>query len=109
MPISPIGGVNYVNQNAPVHSAQVSNELAKDSFATLVNMSEFQAKEKAVEKLEKVNQTHEVSDEVKERQEEEKKHSKQHQEAQASEDEEEQQQTQEEFPKKNSHLLDLSI
>ncbi|MCV3436384.1 hypothetical protein L8W42_07220, partial [Campylobacter lari] len=35
MPISPIGGVNYANQNAPVHSAQASNELAKDSFATL--------------------------------------------------------------------------
>ncbi|EAJ1255108.1 hypothetical protein A0Y59_08010 [Campylobacter lari] len=105
MPISPIGGVNYANQNAPVHSVQVSNELAKDSFATLVNMSEFQAKEKAVEKLEKVNQTHEVSDEVKERQEEEKKHSKHHQEQeQEDEDEQEGQEV-----KKSSHLLDLSI
>ncbi|EAL5740873.1 hypothetical protein DR740_05550 [Campylobacter lari] len=104
MPISPIGGVNYANQNAPVHSAQVSNELAKDSFATLVNMSEFQAKEKTVEKLEKVNQTHEVSDEVKERQEEEKKHSKHHQ-KQEQEDEDEEQ----EVVKKSSHLLDLSI
>ncbi|AJD05518.1 hypothetical protein [Campylobacter lari] len=106
MPISPIGGVNYANQNAPVHSAQVSNELAKDSFATLVNMSEFQAKEKAVEKLEKVNQTHEVSDEVKERQEEERKHSKHHQE-QEQEDEDEQEE--QEVVKKSSHLLDLSI
>ncbi|EGK8048292.1 hypothetical protein IO386_000454 [Campylobacter lari] len=106
MPISPIGGVNYANQNAPVHSAQASNELAKDSFATLVNMSEFQAKEKAVEKLEKVNQTHEVSDEVKERQEEERKHSKHHQEQeQENEDEQEEQ----EVVKKSSHLLDLSI
>ncbi|CAM4193369.1 hypothetical protein [Campylobacter armoricus] len=107
MPISPIGGVNYANQNAPVHSAQISNDLAKESFANLVNMSEFQAKEKAVEKLEKVNQTHEVSDEVKERQEEEKKHSKKNHQEQANKDEEEQ--TQEEFPKKSSHLLDLSI
>ncbi|MCV3426827.1 hypothetical protein L8W60_06135 [Campylobacter lari] len=106
MPISPIGGVNYANQNAPVHSAQISNELAKDSFATLVNMSEFQAKEKAVEKLEKVNQTHEVSDEVKERQEEERKHSKHHQE-QEQEDEDEQEE--QEVVKKSSHLLDLSI
>ncbi|AJC91548.1 hypothetical protein [Campylobacter subantarcticus] len=105
MPISPIGGVNYANQNAPVHSAQVSNELAKDSFATLVNMSEFQAKEKAVEKLEKVNQTHEVSDEIKERQEEEKKHSKHHQEQEDEEQEDEEQ----EVVKKSSHLLDLSI
>ncbi|WP_139471191.1 hypothetical protein [Campylobacter armoricus] len=107
MPISPIGGVNYANQNAPVHSAQISNDLAKESFVNLVNMSEFQAKEKAVEKLEKVNQTHEVSDEVKERQEEEKKHSKKNHQEQANKDEEEQ--TQEEFPKKSSHLLDLSI
>lgn len=106
MPISPIGGVNYANQNAPVHSVQASNELAKDSFATLVNMSEFQAKEKAVEKLEKVNQTHEVSDEVKERQEEERKHSKHHQE-QEQEDEDEQEE--QEVVKKSSHLLDLSI
>ncbi|AJC93321.1 hypothetical protein CSUB8523_1849 [Campylobacter subantarcticus LMG 24377] len=105
MPISPIGGVNYANQNAPVHSAQVSNELAKDSFATLVNMSEFQAKEKAVEKLEKVNQTHEVSDEIKERQEEEKKHSKHHQE----QEDEEQEDKEQEVVKKSSHLLDLSI
>ncbi|WP_257942185.1 hypothetical protein UPTC5084_01610 [Campylobacter lari] len=106
MPISPIGGVNYANQNAPVHSAQVSNELAKDSFATLVNMSEFQAKEKTVEKLDKVNQTHEVSDEVKERQEEEKKHSKHHQE---QEQEDEDKQEEQEVVKKSSHLLDLSI
>ncbi|MCV3483442.1 hypothetical protein [Campylobacter sp. CNRCH_2014_0184h] len=106
MPISPIGGVNYANQNAPVHSAQVSNELAKDSFATLVNMSEFQAKEKAVEKLEKVNQTHEVSDEIKERQEEEKKHSKHHQE---QEEKDEQEEKEQEVAKKSSHLLDLSI
>ncbi|WP_139452582.1 hypothetical protein [Campylobacter armoricus] len=106
MPISPIGGVNYANQNAPVHSAQISNDLAKESFANLVNMSEFQAKEKAVEKLEKVNQTHEVSDEVKERQEEERKHSKHHQE-QEQEDEDEQEE--QEVVKKSSHLLDLSI
>ncbi|HEC1786904.1 TPA: hypothetical protein R1733_001780 [Campylobacter lari] len=101
-----MGGVNYANQNAPVHSAQVSNELAKDSFATLVNMSEFQAKEKAVEKLEKVNQTHEVSDEVKERQEEKKKHSKHHQE---QEEKDEQEEKEQEVVKKSSHLLDLSI
>ncbi|AJC85434.1 hypothetical protein [Campylobacter peloridis] len=108
MPISPIGGIHFANQNAPIHSAQASNELAKDSFATLVNMSEFQAKEKAVEKLEKVNQSHEVSDEVKERQEEEKKHSKHHQE-QTSEDEEEQTQDELSSKSKSSHLLDLSI
>ncbi|AJD07019.1 hypothetical protein [Campylobacter lari] len=108
MPISPIGGIHFANQNAPVHSAQASNELAKDSFATLVNMSEFQAKEKAVEKLEKVNQTHEVSDEVKERQEEEKKHSKHHQE-QEQEQEQEDEQEEQEVVKKSSHLLDLSI
>ena len=56
MPISPLGGINFANQNAPVHSAQLSNELAKDSFATLVNMSEFQAKEKAIEKQQKVKE-----------------------------------------------------
>lgn len=106
MPISPIGGIHFANQNAPVHSAQASNDLAKDSFATLVNMSEFQAKEKTIEKLEKVNQSHELSDEVKERQEEEKKHSsKKNMQAQEEDDEQEQ----EEETKKSSHLLDLSI
>ncbi|WP_291950123.1 hypothetical protein [Campylobacter sp.] len=106
MPISPLGGINFANQNAPVHSAQLSNELAKDSFATLVNMSEFQAKEKAIEKLEKVNQTQEVDDEIKERQEQEqeKKHSSKHYEEDVSEDEE-----CEEDEQENSHLLDLSI
>ncbi|TXE90123.1 hypothetical protein FPD38_00380 [Campylobacter volucris] len=106
MPISPIGGIHFANQNAPVHSAQASNDLAKDSFATLVNMSEFQAKEKTIEKLEKVNQSHGLSDEVKERQEEEKKHSsKKNMQAQEEDDEQEQ----EEEIKKSSHLLDLSI
>ncbi|MBF7069037.1 hypothetical protein [Campylobacter volucris] len=106
MPISQIGGIHFANQNAPVHSAQASNDLAKDSFATLVNMSEFQAKEKTVEKLEKVNQSHELSDEVKERQEEEKKHSsKKNMQTQEEDDEQEQ----EEEVKKSSHLLDLSI
>lgn len=105
MPISQIGGIHFVNQNAPVHSAQASNDLAKDSFATLVNMSEFQAKEKTIEKLEKVNQSHELSDEVKERQEEEKKHSSKKNMQEQEDDEQEQ----EEEIKKSSHLLDLSI
>ncbi|QOR01162.1 MULTISPECIES: hypothetical protein [unclassified Campylobacter] len=104
MPISPIGGIHFANQNAPVHSVQASNELAKDSFANVVNMSEFQAKEKTIEKLEKVGESHEVSDEIKERQEEEKKHSKQRQKEEEQEEEE-----QEENSQKSSHLLDLSI
>ncbi|WP_279176718.1 hypothetical protein [Campylobacter insulaenigrae] len=106
MPISPLGGINFANQNAPVHSAQLGNELAKDSFATLVNMSEFQAKEKTIEKLEKVSETHEVDDEIKERQKEEKKHSSKHHEENLSENEEDEEQQDEQ---KSSHLLDLSI
>lgn len=109
MPISPIGGIQFSNQNAPVHSAQASNELAKDSFATLVNMSEFQAKEKRLEKLEKVNESHEISDEVKERQEEEnKKHSSKQMQNETDEENEEDK----EEPTQSVasiHRLDLTI
>ncbi|TQR33851.1 hypothetical protein DMB92_02925 [Campylobacter sp. MIT 99-7217] len=73
MPVTPLGNLNFINQNVALPSTQASNELAKEGFASLTNMSEFQSKEKTAEKLEKVNATDEVQDEIKEKAEEEKK------------------------------------
>lgn len=72
MAITPVGNMQFVAQNAALPSAQASNELAKESFASMANLAEFQAKEKAVEKLEKIAQTEDIKNEVEEKNEEEK-------------------------------------
>lgn len=109
MPVSPLGNLNFINQNVGAVSTQASNEAAKEGFANMANLAEFAAKEKAVEKLEKVAQSQEVQDEVKERadEEEKQKHAKEEQEHNKNEDE-----VSEEDEFKNTHKLhrlDLSI
>ena len=73
MPVSPIGNMNFVNQNMAYPATQASNELAKEGFASLINMAEFNDKEKMIQKLEKVNESAEIKEEIKEKNEEEKK------------------------------------
>lgn len=67
MPVSPLGNVNYINQNMAYPATQASNELAKEGFAATLNMAEFNEKEKTLNKLEKVNETHEIKEEIKEK------------------------------------------
>lgn len=76
MPVSPIGNMNYINQNMAYPATQMSNELAKEGFAANLNLSEFSEKEKTIEKLEKVAKSHEVDEEIKEKAEEEEKKKK---------------------------------
>ncbi len=73
MPVSPIGNMNFVNQNMAYPATQASNELAKEGFAATLNMAEFNEKEKTLNKLEKVNETHEIKEEIKEKAEQEEK------------------------------------
>lgn len=73
MPVSPLGNINYINQNMAYPATQASNELAKEGFATTLNMAEFNEKEKTLNKLEKVNETHEIKEEIKEKAEQEEK------------------------------------
>ena len=73
MAVTPLSNIQFVSQNAALPSTHASNELAKESFASMANLAEFQAKEKAVEKLDKVAQSDEVQDEIKEKADEEKK------------------------------------
>ncbi|EOI4811714.1 hypothetical protein ACMT8Z_001987, partial [Campylobacter coli] len=51
MPVSPIGNMNFVNQNMAYPATQASNELAKEGFAAMLNMAEFNEKEKTLNKL----------------------------------------------------------
>ncbi|HEF9750684.1 TPA: hypothetical protein SB143_002208, partial [Campylobacter coli] len=51
MPVSPLGNVNYINQNMAYPATQASNELAKEGFAATLNMAEFNEKEKTLNKL----------------------------------------------------------
>lgn len=46
MPVSPLGNINYINQNMAYPATQASNELAKEGFAATLNMAEFNEKEK---------------------------------------------------------------
>lgn len=76
MALSPLGNINFVNQNVSLTSTQVSNEVAKESFASLANLAEFAAKEKVVDKLEKVAKSNPLEEDIKEKAEEEKKRQK---------------------------------
>ncbi len=71
MAISALGNIHFVNQNVGITSTQVGNELAKEGYASVANMQEFEAKEKVVNRLEKVAETNAVQDEIKEKQEDE--------------------------------------
>ncbi len=111
MPVSPLGNVNYINQNMAYPATQVSNELAKEGFAATLNMAEFNEKERTLNKLEKVNEIYEIKEEIKEKSEQEKK-KKHNQEAKTSDDEknEEDESKDPNFKDAQSiHRLDMSI
>lgn len=107
MAITPLSNIQFVSQNAALPSTQASNELAKESFASMANLAEFQAKEKAVEKLEKVAQSDEVQDEIKEKADEEQGKKRKRQ-AKKDENNEKRANSSEENSQ-NIHRLDISI
>ncbi|EJC3018730.1 hypothetical protein MYU99_001430 [Campylobacter coli] len=111
MPVSPIGNMNFVNQNMAYPATQASNELAKEGFAASLNMAAFNEKEKALNRLEKVNETHEIKEEIKEKAEQEEKKKKQKQEAKDDKDEDlEEQKEEASFKNAQSiHHIDISI
>ncbi|EAI2978373.1 hypothetical protein HFW12_000971 [Campylobacter jejuni] len=111
MPVSPIGNMNFVNQNMAYPATQASNELAKEGFAASLNMAAFNEKEKALNKLEKVNETHEIKEEIKEKAEQEEKKKKQKQEAKDDKGEDlEEQKEEASFKNAQSiHHIDISI
>lgn len=110
MAVTPLSNIQFVSQNAALPSTHASNELAKESFASMANLAEFQAKEKAVEKLDKVAQSDEVQDEIKEKADEEQK--KKRQRAKKDDDETNEKKANssgEQGSESQIHRLDLSI
>ena len=107
MPVTPLGNTHFVNQNVSLVSTQVSNEVAKESFASMANLAEFQAKEKDIEKLEKVQQSDEVKEEIKEKADEEEA-KKNKQDRKQGENENTKEETSEE-QELSAHRLDISI
>ena len=79
MAVTPLGNSTFVSQNAALPSTQASNELAKENFAALANLSEFQSKDKSVERIDRATPADELQEEVKDKRDEETK--KQEQEA----------------------------
>ena len=112
MPVSPVGNMNFINQNMAYPATQVSNELAKEGFAATLNMAEFNEKEKTLNKLEKVNETHEIKEEIKEKNEQEEKKKKHKQEAKTDDEENSEEELTQEPNFKDAqsiHHLDISI
>ncbi|TKX30552.1 hypothetical protein [Campylobacter estrildidarum] len=112
MPVSPIGNMNFVNQNMAYPAAQASNELAKEGFSATLNMAAAKEQEKVLDKLEKVNETHDIKEEIKEKAEQEEKKKKHKQEAKQTEDEDDEEALDEEPNFKDAqsiHRIDISI
>lgn len=109
MAITPLSNIQFVSQNAALPSTQASNELAKESFASMANLAEFQAKEKAVEKLEKVAQSDEVQDEIKEKAGEEQEKKRKRQAKKDENNEKRANSSEENSQNQNIHRLDISI
>ncbi|EFU71966.1 conserved hypothetical protein [Campylobacter upsaliensis JV21] len=106
MPVSPIGNMNFINQNMAYPATQMSNELAKEGFAANLNLSEFSEKEKTIEKLEKVAKSHEVDEEIKEKaEEEEKKKKREENEEDKEDDKEENDEGEEDLEPKEENLF----
>ena len=109
MAITPLSNIQFVSQNAALPSTQASNELAKESFESMANLAEFQAKEKAVEKLEKVAQSDEVQDEIKEKAGEEQEKKRKRQAKKDENNEKRANSSEENSQNQNIHRLDISI
>lgn len=109
MAITPLSNSTFVSQNAALPSVQTANELAKESFASMANLAEFQAKEKAVERLDKVAQSDEVQDEIKEKADEEQEKRRKKREKDDENNEKKANSSEEESDEVAIHRLDLSI
>ncbi|TKX31673.1 hypothetical protein [Campylobacter aviculae] len=112
MPVSPIGNMNFINQNMAYPAAQASNELAKEGFSATLNMASLNEKEKVLDKLEKVNETHDVKEEIKEKAEQEEKKKKHKQEAKQTTEEDIEEDLEEDPNFKDAqsiHRIDISI
>lgn len=114
MPVGPIGNMNFINQNVTYQSTQVSNEAAKEGFANFMNMVEANEKEKVVAKLEKVNQSPELQEQIKEKSEEERGRERERRAKKEQEDQEKplEQENEEEGIKEGPddiHHLDMSV
>lgn len=70
MAVTPIGNTTFVSQNVGLASTQAANEQSKANFAALANLTQFQEKEKSVERIDKPTPSDEVQEEVKEKREE---------------------------------------
>ncbi|SUW79029.1 coiled-coil protein [Campylobacter coli] len=66
MPVSPIGNMNLLIKIWLIQLHKQAMSLQR-RFAATLNMAEFNEKEKTLNKLEKVNETHEIKEEIKEK------------------------------------------
>ncbi|MBZ7938847.1 hypothetical protein H2278_03550 [Campylobacter sp. W0018] len=111
MPVSPLGNMNFINQNMAYPATQASNELAKEGVSAALNMAAAKEEEKVIDKLEKVNEAHDIKEEIKEKAEQEEKKKKHKQELEKSDQEDVSEENEEENFKnaQSIHRIDMSI
>lgn len=112
MPVSPLGNMNFINQNMAYPATQASNELAKEGVSAAFNMAAVQEEEKVIDKLEKVNETHDIKEEIKEKAEQEEKKKKHKQELEKNDKEEANEENEEKAnfnDMQSIHHIDMSI
>lgn len=111
MPVSPLGNMNFINQNMAYPATQASNELAKEGVSAALNMAAAKEEEKVIDKLEKVNEAHDIKEEIKEKAEQEEKKKKHKQELEKSDQGDVSEENEEENFKnaQSIHRIDMSI
>ncbi|MGH2267871.1 hypothetical protein [Campylobacter taeniopygiae] len=111
MPVSPLGNMNFINQNMAYPATQASNELAKEGVSAALNMAAAKEEEKVIDKLEKVNEAHDIKEEIKEKAEQEEKKKKHKQELEKSDQGDVGEENEEENFKnaQSIHRIDMSI
>lgn len=66
MAVGALGNLLFINQNSAFNSAQVSNENARLELSQSLNLADFN-KEKPAQKLEKITQSNEVENSIKDK------------------------------------------
>lgn len=100
MPVSPIGNQLYVNQNMGVASQTQAQHQGKVDFQNVLNLQEFQNKEKEVEEVRPTEESDKIDPDREHEKQEAEQHQKENKEKEAHKDS---------TTAPSEHLLDIKI
>lgn len=100
MPVSPIGNQLYVNQNVGVAAQTQAQHQGKIDFQNVLNLQEFQNKEKEVEEVRPTEESDKLDPDKEHERQEAEQHQKEREKREADEDS---------AAIHSTHLLDIKI